>query len=189
MDKPLARCVRSIRPASCRGVANGFADSQPRGMDGGSAEPQGGDSCHPSQPTVRRRHRHGAGKGALLGTYAARWARPALACPIDISALNVLPLSSRHGLQGHADRLGARGLQREALIACLTCHSAEQLNLLPGSSVFAVVKGVAFDRQKPRWPNRRRSRQRGSRNQRRMSTGGLPIDRWRGRAAGQAARP
>jgi molybdate transport system ATP-binding protein len=34
----------------------------------------------------------------------------------------------------------------EALIARLTRHSAEQLGLAPGMPIFAVVKGVAFDR-------------------------------------------
>jgi molybdate transport system ATP-binding protein len=67
--------------------------------------------------------------------------------PVEISALNVLP--------GVVADIGSRDTpivevrvdcNGEALIARLTRHSAEQLGLAPGLPVFAVVKGVAFDR-------------------------------------------
>ncbi len=67
--------------------------------------------------------------------------------PVEISALNVLPgvvadIGSREGpiVEVRVDCNGA------ALIARLTRYSAEELGLAPGVPVFAVVKGVAFDR-------------------------------------------
>jgi molybdate transport system ATP-binding protein len=68
--------------------------------------------------------------------------------PVDISALNVLP--------GVVADIGPRDTpvvevqvdcNGEALVARLTRYSAEQLDLAPGVRVFAVVKGVSFDRQ------------------------------------------
>jgi molybdate transport system ATP-binding protein len=67
--------------------------------------------------------------------------------PTDISALNVLPgviadIGSREGpiIEVRVDCNG------EALIARLTRFSANELGLAPGVPIFAVVKGVAFDR-------------------------------------------
>ena len=67
--------------------------------------------------------------------------------PVDVSALNVLPgmiadIGSREGPIVEV-RIDCNG---EALIARVTRYSAEQLGLKPGVPVFAVVKGVAFDR-------------------------------------------
>ena len=67
--------------------------------------------------------------------------------PVDVSALNVLPgtiadIGSREGPIVEV-RVDCNG---EALIARLTRYSAEQLGLKPGVPIFAVVKGVAFDR-------------------------------------------
>jgi molybdate transport system ATP-binding protein len=68
--------------------------------------------------------------------------------PVDISALNVLP--------GVIAGIGARDTpvvevrvdcNGEALVARLTRYSTEQLGLAPGVPVFAVVKGVSFDRE------------------------------------------
>ncbi|MBO0766376.1 MAG: molybdenum ABC transporter ATP-binding protein [Hyphomicrobiaceae bacterium] len=67
--------------------------------------------------------------------------------PSHISALNVLP--------GVVAGVGARDTpvvevrvdcNGEALIARLTRYSADQLGLAPGVPVFAIVKGVSFDR-------------------------------------------
>jgi molybdate transport system ATP-binding protein len=67
--------------------------------------------------------------------------------PIGISALNVLP--------GVVAGIGVRDTpivevridcHGDALIARLTRYSADQLGLVPGLPVYAVVKGVAFDR-------------------------------------------
>jgi molybdate transport system ATP-binding protein len=67
--------------------------------------------------------------------------------PMDISALNVLPgviadIGSREGPIVEV-RVDCNG---EALIARLTRFSAGELGLAPGVPIFAVVKGVAFDR-------------------------------------------
>ena len=67
--------------------------------------------------------------------------------PMDISALNVLPgviadIGSREGPIVEV-RVDCNG---EALIARLTRFSANELGLAPGVPIFAVVKGVAFDR-------------------------------------------
>jgi molybdate transport system ATP-binding protein len=71
----------------------------------------------------------------------------AKSAPVDVSALNVLPgviadIGSREGPIVEV-RVDCNG---EALIARLTRYSAEQLGLKPGIPIFAVVKGVAFDR-------------------------------------------
>jgi molybdate transport system ATP-binding protein len=68
--------------------------------------------------------------------------------PAGISALNVLPgvvadIGARHTPIVEV-RVDCHG---EALIARLTRHSADQLGLAPGVPVFAVVKGVSFDRR------------------------------------------
>ncbi len=101
-----------------------------------------------SRAGLWRLRRIGAPIGARLRLRVrARDVILALSRPIDISALNVLPgvvagIASR-GTPIVEVRVDCNG---EALIARLTRHSVEQLDLLPGSPVFAVVKGVAFDR-------------------------------------------
>jgi molybdate transport system ATP-binding protein len=95
-----------------------------------------------------RLHRIDAPVGARLRLRVrARDVILALRHPIDISALNVLP--------GVVADIGSRDTpivevridcSGTALIARLTRYSAEQLDLVPGAPVFAVVKGVAFDR-------------------------------------------
>jgi molybdate transport system ATP-binding protein len=101
-----------------------------------------------SRAGLWRLHRVDAPVGARLRLRVrARDVILARYAPIDISALNVLP--------GVVTGVGSRDTpivevrvdcNGEALIARLTRHSAEQLGLAPGLPVFAVVKGVAFDR-------------------------------------------
>jgi molybdate transport system ATP-binding protein len=67
--------------------------------------------------------------------------------PVDISALNVLP-----GIVAEVGTLDPSVVEvrvdcnGEALVSRLTRYSAEQLGLAPGVPVFAIVKGVSFDR-------------------------------------------
>jgi molybdate transport system ATP-binding protein len=101
-----------------------------------------------SRAGLWRLHRIDAPVGARLRLRVrARDVILARHAPVDISALNVLPgvvadIGSREGpvIEVRVDCNG------EALIARLTRHSAEQLGLAPGLAVFAVIKGVAFDR-------------------------------------------
>ena len=70
----------------------------------------------------------------------------ALARPVGLSALNVLPATV--AALGASDgpivdvRLDCNG---EALTARLTRWSVERLELAPGRPVFAVIKSIAFD--------------------------------------------
>jgi molybdate transport system ATP-binding protein len=101
-----------------------------------------------SRAGLWRLHRIDAPVGARLRLRVrARDVILARFAPIDISALNVLPgvvadIGSREGPIVEV-RVDCNG---EALIARLTRFSAEQLGLAPGLPIFAVVKGVAFDR-------------------------------------------
>jgi molybdate transport system ATP-binding protein len=83
---------------------------------------------------------------ALRVRIRARDVMIALAPPERLSALNVLP-----GIVaelGRADgpiveiRLDCAG---EALVARLTRRSVETLGLMPGRTVYAVIKSIAFD--------------------------------------------
>lgn len=69
----------------------------------------------------------------------------ALAKPIDLSAINVLPavVSDLRQDGCHADVQVAIGMTR--LIARITRHSATRLTLAPNKQVFAVIKSVAID--------------------------------------------
>jgi molybdate transport system ATP-binding protein len=103
-----------------------------------------------SRAGLWRLHRIGAPVGARLRLQVrARDVILARLAPVDISALNVLP--------GVVADIGARDTpivevrvdcNGEALIARLTRYSANQLDLAPGVPVFAVVKGVSFDRER-----------------------------------------
>jgi molybdate transport system ATP-binding protein len=102
-----------------------------------------------SRAGLWRLHRIDAAVGTRLRLQVrARDVILARAAPTGISALNVLP--------GVVADIGARDTpvvevrvdcNGEALIARLTRHSADQLGLVPGVPVYAVVKGVSFDRQ------------------------------------------
>ncbi|HEY7599719.1 MAG TPA: molybdenum ABC transporter ATP-binding protein [Candidatus Limnocylindrales bacterium] len=101
-----------------------------------------------SRAGLWRLHRIDAAVGTRLRLQVrARDVILARAAPTGISALNVLP--------GVVADIGARDTpvvevrvdcNGEALIARLTRYSADQLGLAPGVPVFAVVKGVSFDR-------------------------------------------
>jgi molybdate transport system ATP-binding protein len=102
-----------------------------------------------SRAGLLRLHRIDAPVGARIRLQVrARDVILARVPPVDISALNVLP--------GVVADIGPRDTpvvevqvdcNGEALVARLTRYSAEQLDLAPGVRVFAVVKGVSFDRQ------------------------------------------
>src|SRR5438132_3184402 len=83
---------------------------------------------------------------ALRVRIRARDVMIALAPPVGLSALNVLPGTVAE--IGRADgpiveiRLDCAG---EALIARLTRRSVETLGLAPGRAVYAVIKSIAFD--------------------------------------------
>jgi molybdate transport system ATP-binding protein len=101
-----------------------------------------------SRAGLWRLHRIDAPVGARLRLRVrARDVILATIPPVEISALNVLP--------GVVADIGSRDTpivevrvdcNGEALIARLTRYSAKQLGLAPGLAVFAIVKGVAFDR-------------------------------------------
>jgi molybdate transport system ATP-binding protein len=111
-----------------------------------------------SRAGLWRLHRIDAAVGTTLRLQVrARDVILARVAPAGISALNVLP--------GVVADIGARDTpvvevrvdcNGEALIARLTRYSADQLGLAPGVPVFAVVKGVSFDRQSLRGPMRAR---------------------------------
>ena len=69
----------------------------------------------------------------------------ALAKPVDLSAINVLPaiVGDMREAGCHADVQVAIGATR--LVARITRHSAIRLALSPGKPVFAVIKSVAID--------------------------------------------
>jgi molybdate transport system ATP-binding protein len=101
-----------------------------------------------SRAGLWRLHRIDAPIGARLRLLVhARDVILAKSPPVGISALNVLP--------GVVADIGARDTpivevridcNGEGLVARLTRHSADQLGLMPGLPVYAVVKGVSFDR-------------------------------------------
>jgi molybdate transport system ATP-binding protein len=101
-----------------------------------------------SRAGLWRVHRIDAPVGARLRLQVrARDVILAKVPPAGISALNVVP--------GVVAGIGARDTpivdvridcNGEALIARLTRYSADQLDLAPGQPIFAVVKGVSFDR-------------------------------------------
>ncbi|HEX5957431.1 MAG TPA: TOBE domain-containing protein, partial [Hyphomicrobiaceae bacterium] len=71
----------------------------------------------------------------------------AKAPPQGISALNVLPGVVAEVGALDQDIVEVRvDCHGEALVARLTRYSAEQLDLAPGVPIFAIVKGVSFDR-------------------------------------------
>jgi molybdate transport system ATP-binding protein len=102
-----------------------------------------------SRAGLWRLHRIDAAVGTRLRLQVrARDVILARVAPAGISALNVLPgvvaaIGARHTPVVEV-RVDCNG---EALIARLTRYSADQLGLAPGVPVFAVVKGVSFDRQ------------------------------------------
>jgi len=104
-----------------------------------------------SRAGLWRLHRIAAPVGARLRLRVrARDVILARSAPTGISALNVLPgvvadIASRDTPIVEV-RVDCNG---EALIARLTRYSAEQLGLAPGVPVFAIVKGVSFDRHSP----------------------------------------
>ena len=69
----------------------------------------------------------------------------ALAKPVDLSAINVLPavVGDLREDGCHADVQIAIGLTRP--VARITRHSAARLALAPNKPVFAVIKSVAID--------------------------------------------
>jgi len=84
---------------------------------------------------------------ALRVRIRARDVMIALAPPEQLSALNVLPGTIAEIAGGDGPimqlRLDCAG---EALVARLTRRSVETLGLVPGKSVYAVIKSIAFDR-------------------------------------------
>jgi molybdate transport system ATP-binding protein len=67
--------------------------------------------------------------------------------PVEISALNVLPGVVADVAPWDEAVVEVRvDCNGEALLARLTRYSAEQLGIAPGVPIFAVVKGVSFDR-------------------------------------------
>jgi molybdate transport system ATP-binding protein len=101
-----------------------------------------------SRAGLWRVHRIGAPIGARLRLRVrARDVILALSRPAGISALNILPGVVAGIVSGATPIVEVRvDCNGEALIARLTRHSVEQLGLHPGAPVFAVIKGVAFDR-------------------------------------------
>ena len=83
---------------------------------------------------------------ALRIRIRARDVMIALAPPVGLSALNVLPGTVAEIAGGDGSivqmRLDCGG---EALIARLTRRSVETLGLTPGRRVHAVIKSIAFD--------------------------------------------
>jgi molybdate transport system ATP-binding protein len=95
-----------------------------------------------------RLHRIDAPVGARLRLQVrARDVILARIVPVEISALNVLPGVVADVAPWDEAVVEVRvDCNGEALLARLTRYSAEQLGIAPGVPIFAVVKGVSFDR-------------------------------------------
>jgi molybdate transport system ATP-binding protein len=95
-----------------------------------------------------RLHRIDAPVGARLRLQVrARDVILARIVPVEISALNVLA-GVVADVAPHDDAVEVRvDCNGEALVARLTRYSAEQLGVALGVAIFAIVKGVSFDRR------------------------------------------